>query len=131
MWLFGSRAFTYVTFPRSRRYRLNSCYEYQHTISLPLSSPLTSRDIRTLFQDRYAGEPLVRISGEPPSVKNISGKHGVEVGGFGVHSAGRRVVVCVTIDNLLKGAATQALQNMNLALGYAEFEAIPVESGSR
>ncbi|KAL9042185.1 MAG: hypothetical protein Q9214_003858, partial [Letrouitia sp. 1 TL-2023] len=62
-----------------------------HTISLPLSSPLTSRDIRTLFQDRYAGEPLVRISGEPPSVKNISGKHGVEVGGFGVHSAGRRV----------------------------------------
>ncbi|KAL8948543.1 MAG: hypothetical protein Q9222_005277 [Ikaeria aurantiellina] len=97
-----------------------------HSISLPLSSTLTSRDIRTLYQDRYAGEPLVRIIGEPPLVKNISGKHGIEVGGFGVHSGGKRVVVCVTIDNLLKGAATQAAQNMNLALGFAEFEGIPL-----
>ncbi|KAL8713160.1 MAG: hypothetical protein Q9220_002681 [cf. Caloplaca sp. 1 TL-2023] len=96
-----------------------------HTISLPLSSTLTSRDIRTLYQDRYAGEPLVRITGEPPLVKNIAGKHGIEVGGFGVHSSGKRVVVCVTIDNLLKGAATQAAQNMNLALGFAEYEGIP------
>ena len=40
-------------------------------------------------------------------------------------------VVNVTIDNLLKGAATQAQQNMNLALGYAEFEGIPLkEKGS-
>ena len=36
-------------------------------------------------------------------------------------------VINVTIDNLLKGAATQALQNMNLALGYAEFEGIPLK----
>ncbi|KAL8744083.1 MAG: hypothetical protein Q9190_003621, partial [Brigantiaea leucoxantha] len=97
-----------------------------HTISLPLSSTLSSRDIRTLYQDRYAGEPLVRITGEPPSVKSIAGTHGIEVGGFGVHSGGGRVVVCVTIDNLLKGAATQALQNMNLALGFAEFEGVPL-----
>lgn len=81
-------------------------------------------------------------------MKNISGKHGVEIGGFGVHSSRRRVVVCATIDNLLKGAATQCLrewllnrpptvlnmaanssasitENMNLAKGYAEFEGIP------
>ncbi|KAL9006277.1 MAG: hypothetical protein Q9188_000934, partial [Gyalolechia gomerana] len=100
-----------------------------HTISLPLSSPLTSRDIRTLYQDRYAGEPLVRITGEPPLVKDIAGKHGIEIGGFGVHSGGRRVVVCATIDNLLKGAATQCAQNMNLALGFAEFEGIALEEG--
>ena len=37
------------------------------------------------------------------------------------------MVVCVTIDNLLKGAATQAQQNMNLALGYGEFEGIPLK----
>jgi len=49
----------------------------------------------------------------------------VEIGGFAVHSGGKRVVVNVTIDNLLKGAATQCLQNMNLALGYAEYEGIP------
>lgn len=87
---------------------------------------MTSRDIRTLYQDRFAGEPLVKIMGEAPWVQNIAGKHHVEIGGFAVKDAGRRVVICATIDNLLKGAATQAQQNMNLALGYDEFEGIPV-----
>ena len=87
---------------------------------------MTSRDIRNLYQDRYAGEKLVSVVGEAPLVKAIAGKHGVEIGGFAVHSGGERVVVCVTIDNLLKGAATQCLQNMNLALGYGEFEGIPL-----
>lgn len=96
-----------------------------HTISIPLSRTMTSRDIRNLYQDRYAGEKLVKITGESPLVKNISGKHGVEIGGFAVHSSGKRVVVNATIDNLLKGAATQCLQNMNLALGYGEYDGIP------
>ena len=81
-----------------------------HTISIPLKEAMTSRDIRQLYQERYAGERLVKVIGEPPSVKAISGKHGVEIGGFGVHSSGKRVVVCATIDNLLKGAATQCLR---------------------
>ncbi|KAI9674602.1 MAG: Protein arg-6, mitochondrial [Trizodia sp. TS-e1964] len=120
-----------------------------HTISIPLKEKMTSRDIRTLYQDRFAGEKLVKVTGEPPLVKNISGKHGVEIGGFGVHSDGNRVVICTTIDNLLKGAATQCLreyneftsvflvlmltaaqtflENMNLALGYAEYEGIPLD----
>ncbi|KAH6710786.1 hypothetical protein BKA61DRAFT_555523 [Leptodontidium sp. MPI-SDFR-AT-0119] len=113
-----------------------------HTISLPLKQTMTSRDIRNLYQERYAGERLVKVIGEAPSVKNISGKHGVEIGGFGVHSSGKRVVVCATIDNLLKGAATQCLrklspllfilltnqpENMNLALGFAEYEGIPLD----
>lgn len=98
-----------------------------HTISIPLNRSMTSRDIRQIYQERYAGERLVKVSGEPPSVKAISGKHGVEMGGFGVHSSGKRVVVCVTIDNLLKGAATQCLQNMNLSLGFAEYEGIPLD----
>ncbi|KAK5162399.1 Protein arg-6, mitochondrial, partial [Oleoguttula sp. CCFEE 6159] len=88
-----------------------------HTINIPLKEEMKSRDVRNLYQDRYAGEKLIRITGESPLVKNISGKHGIEVGGFAVHSGGRRVVVNATIDNLLKGAATQCLQNMNLALG--------------
>ncbi|KAK3298592.1 Aspartate/glutamate/uridylate kinase [Chaetomium fimeti] len=97
-----------------------------HTISIPLNKTMTSRDIRQIYQDRYAGEKLVKVVGEAPLVKNISGKHGVEIGGFEVDKSGKRVVVCATIDNLLKGAATQCLQNMNLALGYAEYEGIPV-----
>ncbi|KAI1335302.1 Aspartate/glutamate/uridylate kinase [Xylariaceae sp. FL0016] len=96
-----------------------------HTITIPLNKTMTSRDIRQIYQDRYAGEKLVKVIGEAPLVKAISGKHGVEIGGFAVHSSGKRVVICATIDNLLKGAATQCLQNMNLARGYAEFEGIP------
>jgi hypothetical protein len=82
----------------------------QHTISIPLKQKMTSRDIRNLYQDRYAGEKLVKIVGEAPLVKDIAGRHGVEIGGFAVHSSGERVVVCATIDNLLKGAATQCLR---------------------
>ena len=96
-----------------------------HTIHLPLKQTMTSRDIRQIYQDRYAGEKLVKVVGEAPLVKSISGKHGVEIGGFAVAASGKRVVVCATIDNLLKGAATQCLQNMNLALGFAEYEGIP------
>ncbi|KZF20771.1 bifunctional acetylglutamate kinase/N-acetyl-gamma-glutamyl-phosphate reductase [Xylona heveae TC161] len=81
-----------------------------HTISIPLKQEMSSRDIRNLYQERYAGEKLIKVVGEPPLVKNISGKHGVQVGGFAVHSSGKRVVVCATIDNLLKGAATQCLR---------------------
>lgn len=81
-----------------------------HTISLPLNKTMSSRDIRQIYQDRYAGEKLVKVVGEAPLVKAISGKHGVEIGGFAVHSSGKRVVVCATIDNLLKGAATQCLR---------------------
>jgi N-acetyl-gamma-glutamyl-phosphate reductase/acetylglutamate kinase len=105
---------------------------------------MTSRDIRNLYQERYAGEKLVKIVGEAPLVKDIAGRHGVEIGGFAVHSSGERVVVCATIDNLLKGAATQCLrmfpchpfikhdtnflsENMNLALGYSEYEGIPLD----
>ncbi|KAF2135978.1 uncharacterized protein K452DRAFT_322721 [Aplosporella prunicola CBS 121167] len=98
-----------------------------HTINIPLKQEMKARDIRQLYQDRYAGEKLIKVVGESPLVKNISGRHGVEVGGFAVHSSGKRVVVNATIDNLLKGAATQCLQNMNLALGYGEYDGIPLD----
>ncbi|KAK7202986.1 hypothetical protein BZA70DRAFT_284495 [Myxozyma melibiosi] len=96
------------------------------TISVPLSQRLTARDIKTLYEEKYAGERLISVSSEIPLVKEISGKHGVAVGGFGVHSAQPRAVVVATIDNLLKGAATQCLQNINLTLGYDEFTGIPL-----
>jgi len=84
---------------------------------------MTSRDIRNLYQDRYAGEKLVKIVGEPPLVKDIAGRHGVEVGGFAVHSSGKRVVVCATIDNLLKGAATQCLRKFLCLSDHSFFNA--------
>ncbi|KAF5002354.1 hypothetical protein FGRMN_365 [Fusarium graminum] len=96
------------------------------TLNIPLRKEVTSRDFRQLYQDRYAGEKLIKVVGEPPLVSAITGRHGVEIGGFAVDSTGKRVVVVVTIDNLAKGAATQCLQNMNLALGYGEYDGIPV-----
>ncbi|PRT56286.1 Protein ARG5,6, mitochondrial [Wickerhamiella sorbophila] len=98
-----------------------------HTINIPLAEKLTSRDIRNLYQDRYAGEKLITVTGEPPLVRDISGHHGVVIGGFGVNAAQDRVVIVATIDNLLKGAATQCLQNINLAMGYGEYEGIPID----
>ena len=46
-------------------------------------------------------------------------------------AGGRRVVVVATLDNLLKGAATQALQNLNTALGFDELEGIPVTARNK
>lgn len=63
------------------------------TINIPLSKEMTSRDIRQLYQDRYAGEKLIKVVGEPPLVSAISGRHGVELGGFAVDSTGKRVVM--------------------------------------
>ncbi|AOW01848.1 Aspartate/glutamate/uridylate kinase [Yarrowia lipolytica] len=96
------------------------------TVSIPLAKPLTSRDIRNIYQDRYAGEKLVQVTGEAPEVRHISEKHHVSIGGFGVSSKEDRVVVVGNIDNLLKGAATQCLQNINLAMGYGEYDGIPL-----
>jgi N-acetyl-gamma-glutamyl-phosphate reductase/acetylglutamate kinase len=63
------------------------------TINMPLNKTMTSRDIRHIYQDRYAGEKLVKVLGEAPLVKSICGRHGVEIGGFAVDSTGKRVVV--------------------------------------
>lgn len=99
-----------------------------HTISIPIKKgSLTSEQIRKLYKEFYNNELLVHIDEDIPLVKNISGTHGVAVGGFKVNDAQDRVVVCATIDNLLKGAATQCLQNINLALGYGEYDGIPQE----
>lgn len=99
-----------------------------HTISIPIKQgSLSSREIRNIYQERYQGEKLITISGEAPVVKDISGKHGVVVGAFAVNSNEDRLVIVATIDNLLKGAATQCLQNINLALGYGEYDGIPTD----
>ncbi|KAK9237907.1 Aspartate/glutamate/uridylate kinase [Lipomyces kononenkoae] len=94
------------------------------TISIPLQKHLSSKDVRSIYEERYDGEPLIQVAQDIPLVKDIAGKHGVVIGGFGVHSSQPRVVVVATIDNLLKGAATQCLQNINLMLGYDELAGI-------
>ena len=97
------------------------------TVNLWLDAAMKVEDVRALYRSRYAGEPLIRILDEAPWVSRIAGKHGVEIGGFTVAPGGKRVVVVSTLDNLLKGAATQAMQNLNTAFGFDELASIPLE----
>lgn len=78
-------------------------------------------DLQTVFEDRYAGEPFVDVlpSGSHPETRSV---RGINTCRIAVHRPGdgRRVVVLAVIDNLVKGAAGQALQNMNLMFGLDE-----------
>ena len=94
------------------------------TSNVYLSRAMTRDEILGLFRESYEDEPLVRISADAPWVSRIAGRQHAEIGGFAVSADGRRVVLVATLDNLLKGAATQALQNINRVLGMAELEGI-------
>lgn len=78
------------------------------------------------FTERYAGEALVRVSDDAPWVSAIAGQHHADIGGLTVSADGHRAVIVATLDNLLKGAATQAVQNLNLAFGRPDIEGIPL-----
>jgi N-acetyl-gamma-glutamyl-phosphate reductase len=97
------------------------------TCNLYLARPLKRDEVLGRFRHAYADEPLVRVLEEAPWVSRIAGRHHAELGGFAMAADGRRVVVVATLDNLLKGAATQALQNVNRALGLRELEGIPLD----
>jgi len=96
------------------------------TVNLWLQQATTPDAVAARYRSFYAGEPLIRVLDDAPWVSAIAGKHHADIGGFAVAPGGKRVVVVATLDNLLKGAATQAMQNLNHALGFGEFEGIPV-----
>ncbi len=93
--------------------------------NLHLAQAFDIEQVRERYRRHYASEPLVRVSDEAPWVSHIANRHDAEVGGVTLSADGRRMVVVATIDNLLKGAATQALQNLNLAFGLPETMGIP------
>ena len=93
------------------------------TIALPLARAIDRDTLLDRYRRAYAGEPLIRVGPEIPEVRDAAGRHHVTIGGFEVEGA--HAVLVVTLDNLLKGAATQALQNLNLALGLPELHGVP------
>jgi N-acetyl-gamma-glutamyl-phosphate reductase/acetylglutamate kinase len=93
----------------------------QLTVSMTLSDPLRSaEEAIEMAKARFKDEPLVKVVKEPPRVRDNSRRHHVAVGGYSVDASKVKLVACATIDNLLKGAATQALQNLNLSLGLED-----------
>ncbi len=100
------------------------------TANLHLSIAFDRDEVLARYHRRYGGEPLVKVQDEAPWVSRIAGAHHVALGGFALSGDGRRLVVVATEDNLLKGAATQALQNLNLAFGLDEVAGIPLEDAA-
>jgi N-acetyl-gamma-glutamyl-phosphate reductase len=79
----------------------------------------TSEDPRPLLDWAYAGSHVVEVVASVPDVARLQGTDAAEVAAFEDASTGRWIVICA-IDNLGKGAAGQAVQNANLALGLEE-----------
>jgi len=98
------------------------------TANLHLARSFARDEIVERYRARYSDEPLVSVVDAAPWVSAIAGRHHVDIGGFALTGDGRRLVVVATEDNLLKGAATQALQNLNLAFGLDEFTGIPLQA---
>jgi N-acetyl-gamma-glutamyl-phosphate reductase len=80
-------------------------------------------DLVGLYEDFYAEEPFVELSDVPPGVRDV---RETNICRMSVHADERtgRVIVFAVIDNLWKGAASQAVQNLNLMFGLPEAEAI-------
>src|SRR5947209_3666818 len=80
-------------------------------------------DLEALYQDTYRREPFVEISDTPPGVRDVRETNFCRIS---VHRDDRtgRVIVFSAIDNLWKGAASQALQNLNLMFGLPEEDGV-------
>jgi N-acetyl-gamma-glutamyl-phosphate reductase len=93
------------------------------TAFVELPEEWTEERVKALYRDAYAGEPFVRVPARRlPEVAAVSGSNHAEVGvAAGPAWRGRRTVTVVSaLDNLVKGGAGQAIQNMNLVLGLDE-----------
>ena len=95
------------------------------TMYASLKMPVTAEEAVELYREFYAGEPFVRVmdKGAVANLKNVRYSNYCDIS---LHVDGHtgRLIAVSTIDNMVKGAAGQAVQNMNLALGFEETEGL-------
>lgn len=97
------------------------------TLYVPVCDGITAADLRAACNTKYATERFIEVRDEGlPSIRDVAGRNVVSLGFSDVANMGRPMVLVVAaFDNLLKGAAGQALQNANLILGMNEGEGLP------
>lgn len=91
------------------------------TIYVKLAKPLSTESVIELYKETYKDDPFVRVrpQGNFPAIKDVSGSNYCDIGLHVDERTGRLTIVSV-IDNLIKGAAGQAIQNANLMNGLDE-----------
>ena len=97
------------------------------TMYLKLNSDISWEKIKSIYDEYYDGKPFVRImdKNKYPEIKNVVGTNFCDIG-INIDSRTNTCVVITAIDNLIKGASGQAVQNMNLMFGFNEVEGITV-----
>lgn len=87
----------------------------------PLSRKMTAEALREIYVNYYMKEPFVSVLGayESPEVKAVANTNHCQIG-VSVSQTGRQAIITATLDNLVKGASGQAIQNMNLMFGLNE-----------
>ena len=94
------------------------------TAHIPVGAATNATDATDKLRERYAAEPLVEVQTEAPELRDGSELTGAVLGGVELSEDGLNIVVVGAEDNLLKGAAVQAVQNLNLALGHPELTGV-------
>jgi N-acetyl-gamma-glutamyl-phosphate reductase len=91
------------------------------TIFATLRDGASLEDVAGAYTSAYANRPFVRLLGrnQSPDTKNVSGTNFVDVG-WAFDERARQLILMSAEDNLVKGASGQAVQNFNLAHGFAE-----------
>jgi N-acetyl-gamma-glutamyl-phosphate reductase len=94
------------------------------TIVVELTEPLA--DPEALWRDAFAREPFLELSSDPPALRDVVHRNVVRVAVTPLASTRRpSLLILSAIDNLMKGAAGQAVQNANVMLGFDETEGLP------
>ena len=95
------------------------------TIYVRLRHAMQPTDVEACLRSYFAASPMVRIHATPhlPQIQHVVRTSYCDIG-FELAQDGKRLVLVSCLDNLLKGAASQAVQNMNLMCGYAEAEGL-------
>ncbi len=90
-----------------------------------LKKEVTEEEVRAIYEKYYGDEKFIRLlgAGEIPETKWVEGSNYVDIG-FKIDPRTKRIIMMGALDNLVKGAAGQAVQNMNLVFGLPEAEGL-------